>query len=142
MRTANLALPASAPSGLAGRIPLPLMVGAFCLLWASAFSLAKLAIADCPPLLLLMTRFLLAGVLMLGAAAACGMKLKLSRRDWLIFAVLGIANQAAYLGLSYVGIRTVSSGLVALVISSNPVLTAIMAAAFLGERMTWRKAAG
>jgi len=142
MRTANLALPTSAPSLLVSRIPLPLMVAAFCLLWASAFSVAKLAIADCPPLLLLMTRFLLAGMLMLGAAAICGMKLTLSRRDWLVFAALGVANQAAYLGLSYVGIQSVSSGLVALVISSNPVLTVMMAAVFLGERMTWRRAAG
>ena len=142
MRTTNFALPTSAPSLLASHIPLPLMVAAFCLLWASAFSVAKLAIADCPPLLLLMARFLLAGALMLGAAAICGMKLALSRRDWLVFTALGIANQAAYLGLSYVGIQSVSSGLVALVISSNPVLTAMMAAVFLGERMTWRKAAG
>src|ERR1700751_1882617 len=131
MRSASLAAPAAPVL----RLPFPLMVAAFCLLWASAFSVAKLAIADCPPLLLLMTRFLLAGVLMLGAAAVCGMKLKLSRRDWLIFGVLGISNQAAYLGLSYVGMRTGSSGLVALVISSNPVLTAIIAAAFLGGRV-------
>ena len=50
------------------------MVSAFCLLWASAFAVAKLAIADCPPLLLLTTRFLLAGVLMLGAAALIGFR--------------------------------------------------------------------
>ena len=46
----------------------------------------------------------------------------------LIFAVLGIANQAAYLGLGYVGMRSISSGLAALVISANPVLTAVLAA--------------
>ena len=78
------------------RIPLPLMVAAFCVLWSSAFAVAK----------------------------------------------VGIANQAAYLGLGYVGLRTISSGLSALVISANPVLTAVLAAAFLNERMTWRKALG
>jgi drug/metabolite transporter (DMT)-like permease len=139
MRTANIAL---SPSSLALNIPLPLMVAAFCLLWSSAFAVAKLAIADCPPLLVLTARFLLAGVFMLGAAAICGMKLRLPRRDFLLFAVLGIANQAAYLGLSYVGIRSISSGLATLVISSNPVLTAVLAALFLGERMTWRKMVG
>jgi drug/metabolite transporter (DMT)-like permease len=118
------------------------VVAAFCLLWASAFSVSKLAVADCPPLLLLTARFLLAGAFMLGAAAIYGMPLKLSRRDVLIFALLGIANQAAYLGLSYVGIRSISSGLAALVISANPVLTAVMAAVFLNDRMTWRKALG
>jgi drug/metabolite transporter (DMT)-like permease len=124
------------------RIPLPLMVAGFCLLWSSAFAVAKIGIADCPPLLLLTFRFLLAGALMLGAAAVTGVSLRLGRRDLLLFAALGIANQAAYLGLGYVGMRTISSGLAALVISANPVLTAVLAAAFLNERMTWRKAAG
>jgi drug/metabolite transporter (DMT)-like permease len=67
---------------------------------------------------------------------------KLSRRDVFIFALLGIANQAAYLGLSYIGIRSISSGLAAVVISANPVLTAVLAAVFLNEQMTWRKMAG
>lgn len=135
MRTAHIARPAPA-------IPLPLLVAAFCLLWASAFSVAKLGIEDCPPLMLLTIRFLLAGILMLSTAAIHGISLQLSRRDILLLAMLGIANQAAYLGLSYVGLRSISSGLSALVISANPVLTAVMAAPFLSERMTWSKVVG
>jgi len=138
VRTAHITLPALT----FGVIPIPLLVGVFCLVWASAFSVAKLAIADCPPLILLTIRFLLAGVVILGLAAIGGLPLRLSRKDVLVFSVLGIANQAAYLALSYVGLRSISSGLSALVISANPVLTALMAASFLGERMTWRKATG
>src|SRR5262249_15182906 len=140
MRTANIALSPLATPSL--RPPLPVMAAAFCLLWASAFSVAKLAIADCPPLIVLTARFLLAGVVILGAAALCGVQLRLSRRELLLFALLGIANQAVYLGLSYVGIRSTSSGLASLVISANPVVTAVLAVAFLNERMTWRKAMG
>jgi drug/metabolite transporter (DMT)-like permease len=140
MHTANIVVPSPATRSLP--LPLPVMVAAFCLLWASAFSVAKLAIADCPPLIVLTARFLLAGVVTLGAAAIFGMRFDLGRRDLLVFALLGIANQAVYLGLSYVGIRSTSSGLAALVISANPVLTAVLAVAFLDERMTWRKAAG
>src|ERR1700736_5579557 len=40
------------------------------------------------------------------------------------------------------GLRTLSSGLGTLVVSANPVLTAVLAAAFLGERLTWQKLAG
>ena len=137
MSSAAIAVPSAR-----SRIPLPLLVAAFCLLWSSAFAVAKLAIADCPPLILLAARFLLAGVLMLAAAAVHGVPWTLSRRDLLLFATLGIANQAVYLGLGYVGMRSVSAGLAALVISANPVLTAVLAAAFLRERMTWRKTAG
>jgi drug/metabolite transporter (DMT)-like permease len=124
-------------------IPLPLLVVAFCLLWSSAFSAAKIALADCPPLLLLTARFLIAGVVVLGAAAVSGTNWRgLARRDLLALAGLGIANNALYLGLNYIGMRSISSGLSALIVSTNPVLTALLAAAVLGERMTWRKAAG
>ncbi|HEY2754208.1 MAG TPA: DMT family transporter [Pseudolabrys sp.] len=123
-------------------ISLPLMVGMFCILWSSAFSVAKLAIADCPPLILLATRFLLAGVLMLAVARLQGVRWTLSRRDVALFAVLGMANQAVYLGLGYVGLRDISSGLSALIVSANPVVTAVLAVLLLGERMTWGKSLG
>ncbi len=132
----------AAPAPTEFRIPFPMMVAAFCLLWASAFSVAKLAMADCPPLLLLTIRFLLAGVVVLAAAAAFGVPLKLDRRNLLLFAVLGVANQAAYLGLGYIGLRSIPSGLSALIVSANPVLAAVLAAVFLRERMTFRKIAG
>jgi drug/metabolite transporter (DMT)-like permease len=122
--------------------PLPLQIAAFCLLWSSAFAVAKLALADCPPLLLLTARFLLAGGVMLGAAALYGAPWRLARRDMIVLALLGVANNAIYLGLNYVGMRSISSGLSALIVSANPVLTAVLAAAFLGERITWRKSAG
>jgi drug/metabolite transporter (DMT)-like permease len=118
------------------------MVAAFCLLWSSAYAVAKVALIDCPPLLLLTFRFLTAGVVMLGAAAATGISLKISRRNLILFAALGVANQAAYLGIGYLGLRSIASGLSALVISANPVLTAVLAAVFLGERMNARKALG
>jgi drug/metabolite transporter (DMT)-like permease len=142
LHNANIAFSSSVASTPSLRLGLPVLVAAFCLLWASAFSVAKLAVADCPPLLVLTARFLLAAAVMLGGATIFRAPFKLSRRDVLIFAVLGIANQAAYLGLSYVGIRSISSGLAALVISASPVLTAALAAVFLNERMTWRKLAG
>jgi len=136
------ALPIAAhPPAIA--IPLPLLVAAFCLIWSSAFAVSKLALADCPPLLLVCGRCLLAGGIMLGAAMLNGAPWRLARRDLAILAVLGIANNALYLGLNYVGIaRGVSAGLSALIVSANPVLTALLAAFLLGERLTWRKAAG
>jgi drug/metabolite transporter (DMT)-like permease len=133
---------ATRPASLVLTLPFPLTVAAFCLLWASAFSVAKMGLADCPPLLLLTIRFVVAGVLILAGTALAGRPLRLSRRDLLLFAVLGIANQAVYLGLGYVGMGSVSSGLTALVISANPVLAAILAAVFLDERLTTRKVFG
>jgi drug/metabolite transporter (DMT)-like permease len=121
---------------------LPFQVALFCILWSLAFAVAKVALTDCPPLLLLMVRFLIAGFVMLGLAALQKGQATLSWRDLGCLIVIGIANNALYLGLGYVGLRTVSAGLGTLVVSANPVLTAVLAAMFLGERLTWQKLAG
>jgi drug/metabolite transporter (DMT)-like permease len=117
------------------------LIALFCAFWSSAFSMAKIALVDCPPLLFLAARFLIAGVAMLGLAAALGQK-RPSRRDTAKLALLGTINNAIYLSLSYLGLPGLSAGLAALIVSANPILTAIGATIFLRERITWRKIAG
>ncbi|MDA9425893.1 MULTISPECIES: DMT family transporter [Bradyrhizobium] len=121
---------------------LPLVIGLFCLLWSYAFVAGKIGVTHCPPLILLAARFSLAGILILGATLIRGEGWSLSWRDAAIFAVLGIANNALYLGLGYTGLQSVSAGLGGLIVSANPVFTAALAALLLGEGMTWRKAGG
>ena len=123
--------------------PLPLYIGLFCLLWRFAFVAGKIGVTDCPPLILLAARFSLAGILILGITALRGEAWSsLTWRDAAVFAILGIANNALYLGLGYTGLQTVSAGLGGLIVSANPVFTAVLAAAFLGEALTWRKVTG
>jgi drug/metabolite transporter (DMT)-like permease len=122
---------------------LPLYIGVFCLLWSFAFVAGKIGVTDCPPLILLAARFSLAGILILGITALRGEAWSsLTWRDAAIFAILGVANNALYLGLGYTGLQTVSAGLGGLIVSANPVFTAVLAAAFLGEALTWRKVMG
>ena len=122
--------------------PLPLIIALFCLLWSFAFVAGKIGVTYCPPLILLTARFSLAGILILGTAALRGEEWRLTWRDAAIFAILGVANNALYLGLGYTGLKTVSAGLGGLIVSANPVFTAMLAALFLGEQLTWRKVAG
>jgi drug/metabolite transporter (DMT)-like permease len=122
--------------------PLPVYIGLFCLLWSFAFVAGKIGVTDCPPLILLTARFSLAGILILGMTALRGGGWSLSWRDTLVFALLGVANNALYLGLGYTGLQTVSAGLGGLIVSANPVFTAVLAGLFLGEQLTWRKVAG
>src|ERR1700720_770448 len=134
-----------APSVAAPRTafnPLPVIIGLFCLLWSFAFVAGKIGVTYCPPLILLTARFSLAGILILGISALRRERWSLSLRDALVFAVIGVANNALYLGLGYTGLQTVSAGLGGLVVSANPVFTAGLAALFLGEALTWRKVAG
>jgi len=122
--------------------PLPLYITVFCLLWSFAFVAGKIGVTDCPPLILLAARFLLAGTLILAISAFRRDASPLSWRDVMVFAILGVANNALYLGLGYTGLKSVSAGLGGLIVSANPVFTAALAALFLGERLTWRKVAG
>ena len=120
---------------------LPLAIVLFCLLWSYAFVAGKIGVTHCPPLILLAARFSLAGILIISATLIRG-DWSLSWRDAAIFAVLGIANNALYLGLGYTGLQSVSAGLGGLIVSANPVFTAALAALLLGDGMTWRKASG
>jgi drug/metabolite transporter (DMT)-like permease len=121
---------------------LPLYIALFCLLWSFAFVAGKIGVTDCPPLILLAARFSLAGVLILGISALRRDSWSLSWRDTIVFAIIGVANNALYLGLGYTGLQTVSAGLGALIVSANPVFTAAFAALFLGEQLTSRKVTG
>jgi drug/metabolite transporter (DMT)-like permease len=121
---------------------LPLLIATFCLLWSFAFVAGKIGVTYCPPLILLTARFGLAGLLILAISAFRGDGWELSRRDVLVFAILGVANNALYLGLGYTGLKSVSAGLGGLIVSANPIFTALLAALVLGEALTWRKVAG
>src|SRR5882762_3054288 len=126
----------------AGFNPLPLYIALFCLLWSFAFVAGKIGVTECPPLILLTARFSLAGVLILGISAVRGEGWSFTWRDAAVFAILGVANNALYLGLGYTGLKSVSAGLGGLIVSANPVFTAGLAAMFLGEQLNWRKVAG
>uniref|UniRef100_UPI0033408B4C DMT family transporter n=1 Tax=Castellaniella defragrans TaxID=75697 RepID=UPI0033408B4C len=114
----------------------------FILLWASAFPATKFALRDCPPLVFLFMRFLFAGVLLVGLAYAQGERFRLGRRDWAALILLAACNHALYLGISWTGMRELSSGLSTIIISASPILVSLLAIPLLGERMTPRKLMG
>ncbi|MPS80314.1 MAG: DMT family transporter [Achromobacter sp.] len=139
MKATPVARPPNAPAA-SGISWVP--IAAFCFLWSSAFAAAKIAVRDCPPLTLLTIRFLIAGVLMLGIAAYSGRGQPMRGRDLASLILLGVLNNALYLGLSWSGMTTVSSAFTAVLISTNPLLIGVLAGPVLGERLNWRKLLG
>jgi drug/metabolite transporter (DMT)-like permease len=119
-----------------------LLVIVFCLAWSSAFPVGKIALSVCPPELFLALRFLAAAAILLAWAALRGELSTLRRGHWLGLLALGLLNQAGYNGLTWIGMRTVSSGLSTVIISINPILIAGLAVPFLREPMTTRRLAG
>ncbi|MDD3445088.1 MAG: DMT family transporter [Zavarzinia sp.] len=122
-----------------GEIPLIVL---FCLLWSSAFAPAKVALADAPPLFLLWVRFLIAGLACIAIGRWRGEGALPRGRDLAALGLLGLLNNGIYLGLSWSGMTTVSSGFAAVLISANPLLTAVLAGPLLGERLNARKVTG
>lgn len=123
-------------------LPLPLLVAVFCVLWSSAFAGAKLALADCPPLILLATRLLIAGSLMLALAFLMDGRPAMRRRDVIALIGIGILNNAVYLGLNWTALTFTSSAYTAVLTSCLPLVVALFAGPVLGERMNLTKWAG
>lgn len=105
-----------------------IMLGtAFSLLWASAFVAGKVAIDYVDPITLLSPRFAVAGFLMIAAVLLSSGIRKFGSggllRDALI---LGLLNNAAYLGLSFWGLRTISPEATIFIVSMAPLMTSVI----------------
>lgn len=120
----------------------PALILLFCLLWSSAFTAGKISILDAPPLMLLSIRFLFAGILLTAVMLLWRGPQTIRQGEIGRLILLGLLNYALYLGLGYMGMKTISSGLAAVIVSTNPIITAALAAMTLGERFTIRKALG
>ncbi|HEY3062438.1 MAG TPA: DMT family transporter [Chloroflexota bacterium] len=114
----------------------------YVVLWASAYVPSKIGATAAPPLWFLVARFLAAGLIM--AALAVILRRPFPRpAEWLVYAVVGVTANAAYLGLTYSALgRGLSAGIGSIVASTNPLVLALFAPRLLGEPLTWRKGLG
>jgi drug/metabolite transporter (DMT)-like permease len=113
----------------------------FCLLWSASFLASKTALHDIEPLVLLAARYITAGLILLGVAAAVGMP-KLTRRDLVTLIGIGLVLHGLHLAFSWYGLERVTSGFAAIMFSTSPILIAFLAAPVLGEKLTARKLLG
>ena len=106
----------------------------FSLMWSSAFSVAKIAVQDAPPLSILTLRFLVSGALALALAFMNGQRLPRGKGTWFAVVVLGVAQNALYLGLIFVAVGTIPAALAAIIASALPLLVAVAAPFVSPER--------
>ncbi|ARE40809.1 membrane protein [Rhodovulum sp. P5] len=108
---------------------------AFAFIWASAFSSARIIVAEAPPLGALAFRFLISGLLGVGIAAALGQSWRLTGPQWRATAIFGISQNALYLGLNFVAMQTLEASMAAIIASTMPLLVALFGWIVLGERV-------
>ena len=110
--------------------------------WASAFVPSRVLARLGQPLWVLTVRFAIASVLMAMVVVALGRPWPRTSAAWLQISGYGLLANASYLGCTYEALRHLSSGMGAIIASTNPLLLALVAPALLNEPLTPRKIAG
>ena len=112
----------------------------FVVFWSTGFIGAKLGLPFAGPMSFLFARFALVTLLMLAVSLATGAAWPAGWREAGHIAVVGALLQGIYLGGVFISIAAgVSAGLTALIVGLQPLLTAALAGAVLGERVTARQ---
>lgn len=112
----------------------------FVVLWSSAWIAGKVGLPYAGPFTLLLIRFSVAGAVLLVAALAGGAPWPARLADYLHLAVAGALMQGLALGCAYFGLQLgVSAGVSGLINGLAPLLTALGAVPFLGERIGRRQ---
>lgn len=115
---------------------------AFALMWSSAFTSARMIVADAPPLTALAFRFLISGVLGIVIARALGQSWRLTRPQWRSTFIFGLCQNALYLGLFFVAMQRIEASLAAIMASAMPLFVGLAGWAFLGDRLRPMAVAG
>lgn len=107
----------------------------FAFIWSSAFTSARIIVADASPLFSLALRFLISGVIGVAIARSMGQNWHLTRDQWRATILFGICQNALYLGLNFYAMQTVEASLAAIIASTMPLLVALAGWLLLGERL-------
>lgn len=112
----------------------PVLPVLFIMLWSSAFISAKYGLPDAGPFSFLLTRFII--VFLLFGAIAVVMRRPWPRGPMLVnLLFVGVLMHGLYLGGVFFSIaHGMPAGLSALIVSTQPVLTAALSSRLLGER--------
>lgn len=97
----------------------------FVLMWSSAFSSARIIVADAPALAALTVRFFLSGVVGVLLARALGQSWHFTRAQWKGIAIFGLCQNTLYLGLYFLAMRSVEASVASVLASSMPLVVAL-----------------
>jgi drug/metabolite transporter (DMT)-like permease len=129
-----------APRAIA-RAPLFVAIAVTLLTWSSAYAAIRHALHGFPPGSLALLRFGVASLVLalLTLPTRRVDPSRLARRDLPAFFLTGLVAIAIYHVALNAGERTVSAGAASLLINTGPIWTALIATAFLGERLGARE---
>lgn len=107
----------------------------FAVMWSSAFTSARIIVADASPLMALSFRYLISGLIGVGIALAMGQSWRLTPAQWRATIIFGILQNAIYLGLNFVAMQSVEASLAAIIASTMPLLVGLAVWLVFKERL-------
>jgi drug/metabolite transporter (DMT)-like permease len=110
-----------------------------CCFWAGAFIAGKIGLRTASPLALTYTRFLLAVVCLFLYAKYKGLSLRIEPKAWWDMLALGLVGMTGYHLLFFQALRLTTAIKAAMIGATNPLISALLAAVFLGERLSGRR---
>lgn len=118
------------------------LIGA-CFFWAASFIASKAALTVIPPLTVVTLRMLISSFCFLVWLAARRKKIVFQGAAWLgrLF-LLSLFGTGLHYGIQTVGLQYTTASNASLYAVTGPITIALIAALFLGERITWKKALG
>ena len=109
---------------------------AFALIWSSAFTSARIIVADAPPILSLSLRFLISGLIGIALARFLGQTWRLTPGQWRATIVFGLCQNALYLGLNFVAMQSVEASLASIIASTMPLAVGFAGWVIFRERLS------
>jgi O-acetylserine/cysteine efflux transporter len=126
---------------LASRRNATLAFIALALIWGSSFPFVKIGLRDAPPLLFAGIRVLLGGAGLVVVAAIWSGRPRF-RGVWHTYVISGVFNSGLFVGLQTIAVQDLPSGLAAVLVYLQPIVTGLLAAFFLGESLDAAKVVG
>lgn len=115
----------------------------FPLLWAGSFIAGKWALKDFSPEVTSLLRFAMASMVLFPFAfKKPSVPGAWAPKNLLIVFLLGLTGMFAYHVLFYYSLKFTTAGNSSLIISTDSLITMLLAVVFLKEKMTWRKGLG
>lgn len=108
----------------------------FAALWASAATATKIGLTVAQPLVIAVVRFGMGAAIMLFIAHGIKRYRLPQKTEWKQIAIYGLLNITIYLGFYVVAMQTVSAGIGALAIATNPVFISFLSVFFLKKKLT------
>jgi drug/metabolite transporter (DMT)-like permease len=107
----------------------------FALIWSSAFTSARIIVADAPPLASLALRFFCSGLIGIAIARALGQSMRLTPEQWKATFIFGLCQNALYLGLNFYAMQSIEASVASIIASTMPLMVALASWVIFRERL-------